>query len=122
MAIADFHYDACELPPTNLTQYRRTITAFARALQDRYGEAELRSWKFEVYNEADLHWTWEEYATMYDAAAAALKSVDAEIQVGGPASAGAEWVGKLVQHCSETGTPLDFVTTHACKGHHVCGI
>jgi len=59
---------------------------------------------------------------MYDAAAAALKSVDTEIQVGGPASAGAEWVGKLVQHCSETGTPLDFVTTHACKGHHVCGI
>lgn len=108
-----FHYDACELPPTNLTQYRRVITAFAKALQDRYGETELRTWKFEVYNEADLHWTWEQYASMYDAAAAALKSVDTKIQVGGPASAGAEWVGKLIQHCNKTGTPLDFVTTHA---------
>ena len=108
-----FHYDSCELPPTNLTRYAELIGKFAGALLERYGLAELRQWKFEVYNEADLHWTFPQYAHMYRAAAEALKSVDRGLQVGGPASARAAWIGLLMDYCNSTGTPLDFVSTHA---------
>jgi xylan 1,4-beta-xylosidase len=108
-----FHYDSCELPPTNLTRYSELIGKFAGALLERYGQAELRHWKFEVYNEADLHWTFPQYASMYHAAAMALKSVDPGLHVGGPASAQPAWVGLLIDYCKNTTTPLDFVSTHA---------
>jgi xylan 1,4-beta-xylosidase len=108
-----FHYSSCELPPTNLTRYRQLIGKFARALLDRYGADEMRLWKFEVYNEADLHWKFPQYASMYRAAATALKAVHPDLQVGGPASAQPAWVGLLISYCQNMGVPLDFVTTHA---------
>eukprot|EP01047_Picozoa_sp_COSAG01_P006656 COSAG01_NODE_244_length_20489_cov_21.366748_5_plen_1217_part_00 len=108
-----FHYSSCELPPTNLTRYQQLIGKFARALLDRYGADEMRLWKFEVYNEADLHWKFPQYASMYRAAATALKAVHPDLQVGGPASAQPAWVGLLISYCQNMGVPLDFVTTHA---------
>ena len=129
-----FHYDSCELPPTNLTRYSELIGKFVGALLDRYGADELRQWKFEVYNvsaavssalsrlrltpryplqEADLHWKFQQYASMYVAAATALKSVDSALQVGGPASAQPSWVGLLMDYCKNASVPLDFVSTHA---------
>ena len=47
-----FHYDSCELPPTNLTRYREMIQRFGAGLVDRYGIDEVAQWNFEVYNEA----------------------------------------------------------------------
>src|SRR5690606_13844824 len=32
--------------------------------------------------------------------------------VGGPATAASEWIEDLCAYCAETGTPLDFVSTH----------
>ena len=74
----------------------------------------MSKWRFEVYNEADLHWEFSDYATMYTAAAKAIKSVSTKLLVGGPASARPEWVGKLISLCSDPATqcPLDFVSTH----------
>ncbi len=82
---------------------------------DRYGLAEVRQWYFEVWNEANIgFWSGnqQEYWDLYDAAAAAIKSVDSALKVGGPASAGAEWVKEILDHCAETNTPIDFVSYH----------
>ena len=68
---------------------------------------------FEVYNEADLHWMFTDYYPMYKAAAAAVKSVDSKLQIGGPASAFSHYVQHLVDYTKADGTPLDFVSTHA---------
>ena len=79
-----FHYEGCELFPNNLTKYTAYIHAFAEALVQRYGLAEVSQWYFEVYNEADMHWPFLHYGQMYAAAAEGIKSVDTSLRVGGP--------------------------------------
>jgi xylan 1,4-beta-xylosidase len=54
----------------------------------------------------------EEYLQLYDVTAAAVRSVDDRLAVGGPSSAAAGWVEELLAHAARTGSPVDFVTTH----------
>ncbi|MGZ0151688.1 GH39 family glycosyl hydrolase [Kribbella sp. WER1] len=57
------------------------------------------TWDFKVWNEANLEVFWSgtkaEYLHLYDVSAAALKSVDPRLQVGGPSSAAAGRIDAL---------------------------
>jgi xylan 1,4-beta-xylosidase len=94
------------------------VDAFVRHLEARYGPAEVRRWYFEVWNEPNLAGFWEgadqkAYFDLYDLTARTIKSVDPDLQVGGPATAGAAWVPEFLQHAAANHTPVDFVTTHS---------
>ena len=54
-----------------------------------------------------------DYLRLYAEAATAIKAVDERLLVGGPATAASEWVEDICAFCAETGTPLDFVSTHS---------
>jgi len=41
-----------------------------------------------------------------------VKSVSPRYRVGGPATAGNAWVPQTIGFCKESGTPLDFISTH----------
>lgn len=93
------------------------IDAFTRHLLKRYGEQEVRSWYFEVWNEPNLDGFWEKadqqaYFDLYTRTAKAIKAIDAQLRVGGPSTAGAAWVPEFLAHAKATGTPVDFITTH----------
>lgn len=93
------------------------VAAFTRHLEKRYGQAEVRSWYFEVWNEPNLSGFWEgadqkAYFQLYDETARTMKSVDPELRVGGPATAGAAWIPEFLAHVKQSGAPIDFVTTH----------
>lgn len=112
-----FAWQGITAPPRDVQAWEQLIAAFTRHCVDRYGLAEVRQWYFEVWNEANLHgafWTGtqQDYWELYAAAARAVKSVDAELRVGGPASAGAEWVAELLAYCAEQQAPIDFVSYH----------
>jgi xylan 1,4-beta-xylosidase len=49
-----FYYKGCETVPTNMTLYGEYVQNFTTALKEHFGVAEVSSWYFEVYNEADL--------------------------------------------------------------------
>jgi xylan 1,4-beta-xylosidase len=93
------------------------ITAFARHLIDRYGLKEVSAWNFEVWNEPNLDF-WggnpkqQTYWELYDHTARALKAASPQLHIGGPATAQAAWVDVFLQHCKDTNTPVDFVSTH----------
>ncbi|MDX6248808.1 MAG: xylan 1,4-beta-xylosidase, partial [Kribbellaceae bacterium] len=53
-----------------------------------------------------------EWMHLYDVTAAAVKSVDPRLAVGGPSSAAAGWVDDLLAHAASAGSPVDFVSTH----------
>jgi len=94
------------------------IDAFIRHIEARYGQAEVRSWFFEVWNEPNLDGFWENadqkaYFSLYDLTAKTIKSVDPELRVGGPSTAGAAWVPAFLEHVKQSGAPVDFVTTHS---------
>lgn len=97
--------------------WRDLVDAFARHLESRYGAKEVRSWFFEVWNEPNLSGFFEGgdqkgYFELYDLTARTLKGVDPELRVGGPSTAGAAWIPEFLAHAKQSGTPVDFVTTH----------
>lgn len=98
-------------------QWRNLVDAFIRHIERRYGKAEVRRWFFEVWNEPNLAGFWEgadqsAYFALYDLTAKTIKSVDPELRVGGPSTAGTGWIADFLAHAKHSGAPVDFVTTH----------
>jgi xylan 1,4-beta-xylosidase len=98
-------------------QWAQLVEAFARHIEQKYGQDEVRSWFFEVWNEPNLDGFWEKadqkaYFDLYDLTAATLKRVDPQLRVGGPSTAGAAWVPEFLAHTRQSGAAVDFITTH----------
>jgi xylan 1,4-beta-xylosidase len=112
-----FWYKPIVAPPKDWAKWGDLVSHFAQHLVERYGIAEVSQWYFEVWNEPNLDF-WagdpkeETYYQLYDEAAKALKSVDARLRVGGPATAQAAWVDRFIRHGIALDVPIDFVSTH----------
>jgi xylan 1,4-beta-xylosidase len=112
-----FYWNANGSPPKDYGRWAGLVTAFIRNLESRFGRAEVRSWRFEVWNEPNLDGFWthgdqQAYFQLYDVTARALEAVDPALQVGGPATAGAAWIPQFLDHARAAGSPVDFITTH----------
>jgi xylan 1,4-beta-xylosidase len=106
-----------------LGPWRELIDAFVRHIRARYGEAEVRTWFFEVWNEPNLDGFWEKadqaaYFELYDVTARAIKAIDPALRVGGPSTAGAAWVPEFLAYIAKSGCGVDFVTTHTYGVDH----
>ena len=103
-------------PPRSLTTWADFIQAFVKHLQERYGDAEVRTWYFEVWNEPNLGAFWtgtqQQYFDLYAVTARAIKSVSASYKVGGPATAGCAWLPDFIHFCHSNHVPVDFISTH----------
>jgi xylan 1,4-beta-xylosidase len=111
-----FQYDAIISPPRSFERWSELITELVQSLESRFGREEVQRWAFEVWNEANLEVFWsgtvEEYLRLYDVTARAVKEVDRELRVGGPASAAVGWLDELLAHTRESGAAIDFLSTH----------
>ncbi|MDW8307857.1 MAG: hypothetical protein RMK20_00635 [Verrucomicrobiales bacterium] len=111
-----FHYAMNVTPPRSWREWHDLVRAFTAHCVERYGLPEVRQWHFEVWNEPNLPCFWtgtqEDYFQLYAHAARAVKSVDAQLRVGGPATARAAWLTDLIEFCARQGVPLDFISTH----------
>ena len=103
-------------PPKDYDKWGNLIKALAQHWTERYGEAEVRHWYFEVWNEPNLSFFWSgtkaEYFHLYDVSARAIKSVSNNYSVGGPATAEHAWIPELINYCVENKVPIDFASTH----------
>jgi xylan 1,4-beta-xylosidase len=98
-------------------EWRALVDDFVRHLESRYGAQEVRRWYFEVWNEPNLSGFWEgadqaAYFALYDATARTIKAIDPALRVGGPSTAGADWVVPFLAQAHANGVPVDFVSTH----------
>lgn len=105
-------------PPKDYNKWADLIKNLVIHFTERYGADEVKTWYFEVWNEPNLSpgfWTGtqEEYFKLYEYTAKAIKSVNTEYRVGGPATAGAAWVPETIDFCSKNKLPLDFISTHS---------
>jgi xylan 1,4-beta-xylosidase len=105
-------------PPKSYDRWGELIANLVRHFRERYGDAEVKTWYFEVWNEPDISPFWSadlaEYLKLYRAAAEAVKSVSKDYRVGGPASASPyRFEQELVKYCAREHVPLDFVSTHS---------
>ena len=122
-----FWYRPNVAPPKDLSAWADFIRAFIRFLRHRYGEAEIRTWYYEVWNEPDLYGPFfagsrDEYFALYEATARAIKAEDPALRVGGPATSGSKWVASFLAYCRERDVPVDFVTTHQYAGDPLGGV
>jgi xylan 1,4-beta-xylosidase len=78
-----------------LSKWHDLVQAFVQHEVDRYGLDEVRSWYFEVWNEPNLNLspkagffdgTKSDYFKLYKSSVDAVKSVDSQLKVGGPAT------------------------------------
>ena len=105
-------------PPKDYEKWEALIRNLVQHFTDRYGADEVKTWYFEVWNEPNLtpgFWTgtMEEYFKLYEYSARALKSVNPEYRIGGPATAGAAWEPEMIAFCAKNDVPVDFISTHA---------
>jgi xylan 1,4-beta-xylosidase len=111
-----FSYRGNVTPPADYRQWAGLIERLARHWVARYGIDEVRRWYFEVWNEPNLKAFWagspEQYLELYRHTAHALKSVDAGLRVGGPATAANAWLPEFIDFCERNRLPADFVSTH----------
>ncbi len=111
-----FHYKANVTPPADYEQWAALIRVLTQHLVARYGVAEVRTWFFEVWNEPNLTFFWTgsqaDYFKLYQHSAQAIKSVDRQLRVGGPATSVNAWIPEMLEFCRTTGAPIDFISTH----------
>ena len=103
-------------PPAGHDAWATLIRTLVSQWVDRYGIDEVRQWFFEVWNEPNIPVFWtgtrDEYFMLYGHTVRAIKSVDASLRVGGPATAKAAWIEELLDYCKKNSIALDFISTH----------
>ena len=123
-------YTGWRFPPGNYEKWGELIYQWVKHSVERYGKDEVEKWYWELWNEPDAkYWggTVEEYCTLYDYSADAVKRALPAAKVGGPHITGpansnaARFLTEFLKHCEsginaatgKTGAPLDFVAFHA---------
>ncbi|MAU09869.1 MAG: beta-xylosidase [Anaerolineaceae bacterium] len=117
-------------PPKDWDRWEWFIKQFVLHVVERYGIEEVRRWYFEVWNEPDLDFFWkdadfEAYMKLYEYSVRAIKQVDEQLKVGGPATASAStppghasWGKEFLEVCTERKLPVDFFSTHPYPTFH----
>jgi xylan 1,4-beta-xylosidase len=122
-------YTGWAYPPRDYAKWSELVFQLTRHLRERYGDAEVKTWLWEVWNEPDIdYWkgTPEEYFKLYDFTADAVLRAFPDARIGGPDSTGpgnphaAEFLRKFLDHCAhqtnyateKTGSPLLFISFH----------
>jgi xylan 1,4-beta-xylosidase len=116
-------------PPKDYQKWSEVVFHFVRHLRERYGNPEVKTWLWEVWNEPDIgYWkgTAEEYFKLYDFSVDAILRALPEARIGGPDSTGpaypkaAQFLRLFLDHCAhqknyvsgKTGSRLDFIAFH----------
>ncbi len=122
-------YTGWAYPPKDYGKWSELVFRFVEHLHERYGDDEVKSWLWEVWNEPDIgYWkgTREEYFKLYDITAAAVLRALPKARIGGPETTGpsnanaAEFLRTFLNHCAhgknysdgKTGTRLSFISFH----------
>ena len=117
-------------PPENYHKWADLVYHWVRHSVERYGQAEVESWYWELWNEPNIgYWrgTTEEYLKLFDYTAEAVKRALPKARIGGPHVTGPSWdvsrkfLKTFLDHIyrgknhatGEEGTPLDYIGFHA---------
>jgi xylan 1,4-beta-xylosidase len=115
-------------PPKDYQKWEELVFQCVRHLRQRYGDAEVKTWLWEVWNEADIgYWqgTHEEFFKLYDYSTDAVLRALPGAKIGGPDATGisersAQFLTEFLDHCDtgrnyatgKQGASLDFISFH----------
>ena len=123
-------YTGWAYPPKDYDKWRELVYQFGRHVLQRYGQREVDTWIWEVWNEPDIGY-WQgtpiEFQKLYDYAADGLRRALPKAAIGGPEVTGPngqrtqQILRDFLEHClrgtnfatGKIGSPLDYITFHA---------
>lgn len=113
-------------PPKDYQKWGNLVYEWVKHCVERYGQKEVESWYWEVWNEADgAYWqgTQAEFFKLYDYATEGLKRALPTAKIGGAnvTGGGSKYLDAFLKHCltdtnyvtGKIGSPLDAVLFHA---------
>lgn len=113
-------------PPKDYDKWAELVFQWVKHSVERYGQKEVESWYWEVWNEPDTsYWkgTREEFFKLYDYAAEAVKRALPTARIGGSNATGGamKFQEAFIKHClfetnyatGKIGAPLDAMLFHA---------
>ena len=116
-------------PPKDYNKWRELVYQWVKHSVERYGQKEVESWYWEVWNEPNGYWkgTKEEFFKLYDYAADGLKRALPTAKIGGAnvaatgSKSGSDWLNDFIKHCisgtnyatGKIGSPLEALLFHA---------
>jgi xylan 1,4-beta-xylosidase len=111
-----FHYKGNVTAPKDYHDWEIFIKKLVKHWVQRYGVSEVSQWFFEVWNEPNLSAFWKktqaDYFEFYRHTANAIKKVNRNLKVGGPATADNAWITAFIDYCDKNKVPADFISTH----------
>jgi xylan 1,4-beta-xylosidase len=115
-----FYWKGNVTPPKTYDKWIALVQETLNHLIKRYGMDEVTKWPIEVWNEPNLKSFWkdadmQEYFKLYSITANAIKAVNKNFKVGGPAICGGNdelWMNEFLKFCVDSEAPLDFITRH----------
>ena len=133
--ISEYQRVGWAMPPKDYDKWYQLIYHLVCHLKERYGEKELKTWYFEMWNEPDIfYWrgTVDEFCKLYDYTEAAVHAAMPEARFGGPATCGMRepdgraslFLRHFLDHIrngvnyysGEKGTRIDYTTFHTKGG------
>ena len=122
-------YTGWAYPPKDYDKWSELVFQFVQHLRGRYGDAETKTWLWEVWNEPDIgYWqgTRGEYFKLYDFSVEAVLRAFPEARIGGPETTGPgnakaeDFLRAFLDHCAHqknyangrVGSHLDFISFH----------
>ena len=120
-------YSGCGVycPPKDYVKWKNLVFEFVNHLKQRYGAAEIETWRFETWNEAEWFGKYgnpgppplsESYKLQQYSTEGALLA-DSNIVIGGPATSGYDWEksqsGPYLDYAGKNNMRVDFLSFHA---------
>jgi xylan 1,4-beta-xylosidase len=112
-----YEHGAWAYPPADYAKWGGLVEALARHCLERYGQAEVDTWVWELWNEPDIYYwrgTPEQFHELYEVTAHAVRRALPAAKVGGPSVTGGghEFLRGFLAHAAARDVPLDFVSFH----------
>lgn len=114
-------------PPKSVDKWCTLVDRFIRHCMNRYGAAEVESWKFEFWNEPEFHIFWsasqDEYRTLYLRTYQTVKNISNALQIGAPGRIitvdSVSIVKDFFEFCRNHACQPDFIPLHFYPHEHI---
>lgn len=103
--------------PREYKEWENLVFELTKHLVDHFGVEVVKKWDFEVWNEPNLDYFWQEankqeFFKLWEITYRAIKSVNPEIRIGGPTTARAEWIPEFIEFGRKNNCPADYIIVH----------
>lgn len=115
-----FYWKGNTTPPKDYSLWTDMVQKLLIHLIERYGKKEVLTWPIEVWNEPNLPGFWkdadkDEYMKLFHKTFEAIKAVNKEFMVGGPAVCGGTdeiWIKAFMEYVNANNLFPDFISRH----------